>query len=85
MAGMLALAQTLLAAHGVEHLSHSDQEACEVCLTGVPLGAALGTTTLTIPAWVTAPLPLPNALTRLGLRALFNPHPARAPPRADRR
>jgi hypothetical protein len=79
----LLLAQTLLAAHGIEHLAHADEELCEVCLAGAPLGAALGAAPLDGAPDATPPVPRASKLTRPALQAPFNPHPARAPPHAD--
>jgi hypothetical protein len=76
------LAQTLLAAHGVEHLGHVDEDACEVCLVGASLGAGLGATAPSAALSANALSPQPVATPRPWLRLLatFTPHSARAPP-----
>ena len=85
LAFALLLAQTLLAAHGVEHLEHEDSDLCEICLAGAPLGAALGTPLPGILALTASPLlPQPAAVARPPLRAIYSAHPARPPPHADR-
>jgi hypothetical protein len=82
LACALVLAQTLLAAHGVEHLGHGDEAACEVCVVGASLGAGLGTALPSVPMCSKPLSPQPVALLRPWprLRATFNPHSARAPP-----
>lgn len=83
LACALLLAQTLLAAHGIEHLAHADEDLCEVCLAGTPLGAALGEAPPQIASSAVAPLHRADALTRPALPVPFNPHLPRAPPAAD--
>ena len=80
LAVVLVLAQTLLLAHGIEHLGHGDADACEVCVTGAPLGAALVAAQPGLAPRDALTLPPSAALTRVALRAPFNPHAARAPP-----
>jgi hypothetical protein len=85
LACALLLAQTLLAAHAIEHLAHADEDLCEVCLAGAPLGAALGAALLDSAPNATLPAPQASKLTRPALQAPFNLHPARAPPHAHPR
>jgi len=82
LACALLLAQTLLAAHGIEHLAHADEDLCEVCLAGAPLGAALAEAPPEIARSAVAPLPRADTLTRPALPVPFNPHLPRAPPAA---
>jgi hypothetical protein len=79
----LLLAQTLLAAHAIEHLAHADEDLCDICLAGAPLGAALGAALVDSRPCATTPVPRASKLTRPALQAPFNPHLARAPPHAD--
>ncbi len=77
------LAQTLLWLHDVEHLGHVDEEQCEICLAGAPLGAVLNTAVLDFTDCL-GPLRLPLfAIARPPLRTIFNAHRARAPPPTD--
>jgi hypothetical protein len=85
LACALLLAQTLLAAHAIEHLAHADEDLCEVCLAGAPLGAALGSALLDNAPCADTPMPWASKLARPALPIPFNPHPARAPPHADPR
>jgi len=85
LACALLLAQTLLAAHDVEHLGHADEDLCEVCLAGTPLSAALGAALLDGAPNATLPVRQASKLTRPALQAPFNLHPARAPPQAHPR
>lgn len=83
LACALLLAQTLLAAHGIEHLAHTDADLCEVCLAGAPLGEALAEAPPEIAGSAAPPLLRADALTRPALPVPFNPHLPRAPPIAD--
>ena len=84
LACVLLLAQTLLAAHAIEHLAHADEDLCEVCLAGAPLGAALAAAPLDSAPDAIPPVRQASKLTRPALQAPFNLHPARAPPKPTR-
>jgi hypothetical protein len=81
LACALVLAQTLLAVHALEHLAHLDEDQCEICLLGTPLGAALGSA---MPALASLGTPnvaaIPSPVRRLVLQSCYSPHLARAPP-----
>jgi hypothetical protein len=83
LACALLLAQMLLAAHGIEHLAHADEDLCEVCLAGAPLGAALAEAPPQIASSAVPPLSRADAVTHPALPVPFNPHLPRAPPAAD--
>uniref|UniRef100_UPI0025CCBEDA hypothetical protein n=1 Tax=Thiohalocapsa sp. TaxID=2497641 RepID=UPI0025CCBEDA len=72
-----------LGGKGIEHLAHADDDLCEVCLAGAPLGAALAEAPPEMAGSAVAPLHRADALTRPALPVPFNPHLPRAPPAAD--
>ena len=87
LACMLVGAQLLLTLHTMEHMEHmehQDDDRCEICLAGAPLGVAHLTSALDLGYSVNStPRPL-VAITRPPLQAIFNANRARAPPRAYR-
>ena len=85
LACLLALAQTLLLLHEVNHLGHVDEEQCEICLAGAPLGAALRTAVHDFADRVSPHVPQLFAIVRPPLRWSCNAHRARAPPPGDGR
>jgi hypothetical protein len=80
LAGVLLLAQTLLAVHALEHLDNWGEDPCEICLAGAPLGAALGAPALVIELPDTSLLPQSMLDVRPSLCPLINAYSARAPP-----
>jgi len=80
LAGVLLLAQTLLALHEAEHLGHLEEDACSICVLGAPLGAAIpGSASFLVPARSDNPWPIAG-VCQPTLRPTFCPHCARAPP-----
>jgi hypothetical protein len=81
LAGVLLLAQTLLAFHEIEHLGHPEEDdACSVCVLGAPLGAAIADPSAILvldQCYRTWPIATADQPT---LRTTFTPHSARAPP-----
>lgn len=84
LACMLVLAQTLLALHDLEHLGQVEQEHCETCIAGASLGAGQVAGALRLVPAARSPVSQPTAIAYPRLRAIFNAHPARAPPMDSR-
>jgi len=80
LACVLVLAQTLLSLHDLEHLGQVEQEHCETCTAGASLGAGQVAGALLLVPAARSPVSQPTAIASPRLGAIFNAHPARAPP-----